>query len=384
MFVVNDTQDLRKKIVESSRIMKSTRNMAERIAISNYIENVEDAIACVEEIDLRLPDKTIYGSLKNRSKYFKKLDIYQDQLITNFIVNKSFHNSFMGEVLSGVEENFLDVEETDLSPTTNLSESEYYDIFFQFMKSIKLEELFDKFIEERKIYSTSLEYNQGNLGFTLYNPITNDSDIFIKEFEYNIHSMFTLAHEFGHVYDLTHFGDDVSKYNDYFYKSFFGEALSKTFERLFLDYMLKNNILVDESKDKLFELNLINHDYVLGSYMLSLLPDKYIANESYTRLTKDKFIDLVKKYFISEESIKEYVYNSVSFDIGEDFTYAYGDILSMFIREEINKFGLSNGMLDDFFRNRCELFNEDFLRGWGMGPVNYVKLHDKQLQYLKK
>ena len=149
MFVVNDTKELRKKIEDSAKIMKSTKNMAQRIAISNYIENVEDAIACVEEVDLGLPDKTIYGSLKNRRKYFKKLDVYQDQFITNFIINKDFHNSFMGEVLSGVEENFLDVEETDVCPTTELSDTDYYDIFFQFMKSINLEELFDKYIKEK-------------------------------------------------------------------------------------------------------------------------------------------------------------------------------------------------------------------------------------------
>lgn len=384
MFVVNDTKELRKKIEDLARIMKSTKNMAQRIAISNYIENVEDAIACVEEVDLGLPDKTIYGSLKNRRKYFKKLDVYQDQFITNFIINKDFHNSFMGEVLSGVEENFLDVEETDVCPTTELSDTDYYDIFFQFMKSINLEELFDKYIKEKKIYSTSLGFCEGNLGFTLFNPITNDSDIFIKEFEYNIHSMFTLAHEFGHVYDLSKFETDVSKYNDYFYKSFFGEVISKTFEKLFLDYMISNKILVDETKDKLFEWNIINHDYVLGCYMLSLLPDKYIANESYTKLTKDKFIDLVKSYFISEDTVRDYVYGSVSFNIYDDYAYAYGDILSMFIKESIVDCGFNNDMLEDFFRSRCELFNEEFLRRWGMGPENYVKLHDKQLQYLKK
>ena len=148
--------------------------------------------------------------------------------------------------------------------------------------------------------------------------------------------------------------------------------------------MIENKILVDETKDKLFECNLINHDYVLGCYMLSLLPDKYIANESYTKLTKDKFIDLVKNYFISEDTVREYVYNSVCFNIYEDYVYAYGDILSMFIRESIKDCGFKNDMLDDFFRSRCELFNEDFLRRWGMGPENYVKLHDKQLQYLKK
>lgn len=384
MFVVNDTKELRKKIEDSAKIMKSTKNMAQRIAISNYIENAEDAIACVEEVDLGLPDKTIYGSLKNRRKYFKKLDVYQDQFITNFIINKDFHNSFMGEVLSGVEENFLDVEETDVCPTTELSDTDYYDIFFQFMKSINLEELFDKYIKEKKIYSTSLGFCEGNLGFTLFNPITNDSDIFIKEFEYNIHSMFTLAHEFGHVYDLSKFETDVSKYNDYFYKSFFGEVISKTFEKLFLDYMISNKILVDETKDKLFEWNIINHDYVLGCYMLSLLPDKYIANESYTKLTKDKFIDLVKSYFISEDTVRDYVYGSVSFNIYDDYAYAYGDILSMFIKESIVDCGFNNDMLEDFFRSRCELFNEEFLRRWGMGPENYVKLHDKQLQYLKK
>ena len=384
MFVVNDTQELRKKIDDSVQILKSSKSIAEKIAVSNYIENINDAITCVEEVDLELSEETIYGSLKDRRKYFKKLNIYQKQLLENFILNKMFHNSFMGEVLSGVEENFLDVEEKDLSPTTNLSEEDYHDIFYQFMKSINLENLFDKYVKEKKIYSTSLEYSPSNLGFTIYNPVKRDSDIFIFEFEYNIHSMFTLAHEFGHVYDLSHYDEDILKFNNSSYRSFFGETISKTFERLFLDYMISNNILIDESLDKLFEMNLINHDYVLAAYMLSLLPDKYIENEAYTKLRKGKFIKLIKNEFISEEAVREFVFNSVGFNINEDFTYAYGDILSMFIKNEIDENGFSNDLLKEFFSKRCEVFSEEFFREWGMGPENYVKLHDKQMQYLKK
>lgn len=384
MIVENSTSELKKKIYESTKDIKETKNVAERIALSNYIGNVSQAINCVEDGNIIVPDKKIYGSLKNRRKFHKKLDVYEDRMLNNFIRNKKYHCSYMGEVLSGVEENFLEVEDSELSPVTVLSDSDYYDIFFQFMKSINLEELFDKFIKDRKIYSTELDYNEGCLGFTIFNPLKRDSDIFIKDFEYDIHSMFTLAHEFGHVYDLDHFDDTIEKYNDYFYKSFFGEAISKTFERLFLDFMIKNNILFEESKDKLFECNLINHDYVLASYMLSLLPDKYIENNSYLRLTKDKFLDIIKKYFISEEAIKDYVYNSVSFGISEDFVYAYGDILSMFMKEYIDEDGLSNDMLEEFFRSRCDVFSEEFMRKWGMGPANYVKLHEKQLQYLKK
>ena len=50
--------------------------------------------------------------------------------------------------------------------------------------------------------------------------------------------MLTLAHEFGHVYDLNSFSGDAQDYNRYVYMSFYHEIVSKLFEKLFIEYLI--------------------------------------------------------------------------------------------------------------------------------------------------
>lgn len=384
MVDTHNTKKLYTQLDIACKELKKAKNSDERVALVNYIGNLNAAIATMEDEKIIFDKGRIYGSHKNQKKFLKKLDIYEDRMLDSFVLNKDFHSNYMGEVLSGIEDNMAEIPEEKISPTTMLKESDFYDIFYQFMKSIKLDKLFDKFIKEKKIYSTITPFSEGNLGFTLYNPVNKDIDIFVNDFEYNIHSMFTLAHEFGHAYDLNNFNEDISVYNKYFYRSFYGEVISKTFERLFLDYMLKNKILLKESQDKLFESEMINHSYILGSYMLSLLPDSLLHDGSYANLDKDKFITMIKNNFIDEDSIRKFIYESVAFDLIEDFTYAYGDIISMFIHESVRDCGFSNDLVEEFLRLRSNLFDEEFMRKWGMGPENYVKLHKKEIECLKK
>ena len=196
--------------------------------------------------------------------------------------------------------------------------------------------------------------------------------------------MSTLAHEFGHVYDLSFTLGDVEEFNQYFYLSFFGEVIPRLFERLFFQFMIDKGILTDEIKDKVFEFEVINHDYLLGCYILSLINENSFLDNSYQSLSKDELIQKVKNYFISEDTIRDFVYNSTGFDVLEDFRYAYGDIVSLFLKEAVEDCGLSNDFVEEFLKIRSGLFSEDFLRKWGMGPENYVQLHEKELQMIKK
>lgn len=379
-----DTRKLKEKLDISFKQLKEAKNSDEKIVLANYIGNLSESISLVDDTKFELKKKRIFGSNRNHRKFLKKLDIYEDRMLDNFILNKEFHSNYMGEILSAIEDNIFELEDGELSPITILTESDFYTIFFDFMKSIKLDSLFEKFIKEGKIYATKKEIEKGNLGYTLYNPTTKDSDIFIDDFDYDIHTLTTLAHEFGHVYDLGKFDEDMSNYNRYFYQSFYSEVFSKVFEKLFLDYMFKNNILYGETQDKLFEMTVINHDYILGAYMLSLLPDKFIYANSYGRLSKDKFIKLIKDDFIDEENIREFVYNSTSFRLGDDFNYSYGAVISTFLKESIDECGFSNELVEAFFKVRSNILDEKFLREWGMGPEQFKKLNEKELQYLKK
>jgi len=71
-------------------------------------------------------------------------------------------------------------------------------------------------------------------------------------------------------------------------------------------------------------------------------------------------------------------------DLQESFTYAYGDIISMFLKDSIDKYGFSNDLVFEFMKERRNLFREGFFRENGMGPDNYLDLYKKELKLLKK
>ena len=138
----------------------------------------------------------------------------------------------------------------------------------------------------------------------LYNPITKDSDIVVDRMEYDIFTMCSLTHEFGHIYDMNHFSKGIECYNNHTFQTFNDEAVSKTFERLFLDYLIENNVLKEEARDILFDIYDGNYQFILTSYIISLIPDKYIIDGSYTNLSPTKVYKLVERHFSRNDPIK--------------------------------------------------------------------------------
>ena len=264
------------------------------------------------------------------------------------------------------------------------SKKEFMDILFQFMKSINQDELFDKLCKNGDIYSSKMGNDIGNDGFTLYNPLNKQTDLFVKNLKYNLRAMNILVHEIGHAYDLSTLSGDVHEYNNYFYLSLYGEVMSRLFERLFLDFLRKKNIAYENVIEKQIDYNLLNHDFLLQAFILSLLDDDFILEDKYLNCDSDEIVDMIGSYFIDKKFIKNYIEGIISFDLSEIYNYAYGDIISLFLFDEVNKYGFDNEMIEYFLRNRCELFSEDFLRECGFGPVNYVKLYKKVNKHLIK
>jgi len=381
----HEVTDLIKKYEQSKKILRKTTNSHDLIALQNYMANVFCAIEDVLGKSNKNQEIKAFGSRRKYKRFVNKLNIYSLEMLQQFVLNKDFHADYIGEILFGIEETFQDdlVVFDDLKYTL-LDQEDFYELFFEFMKSIKQEALFDEFIYNGNIYSSKTNLDECCFGSIIFNPINKDIDIFIKNFSYDLHSMTTLAHEFGHVYDLINYNQSTNEYNKYFYQSFNGEVCSKLFERLFIEYLLYNDILGDEVRDILFELEVINHDYLLGAYLLSLLPDNYLKDESYKKLSRNNFLRIIQPYFDKEDAVSEYIDNTKYFDVSEDYSYSYGNIISMFLFESVKEEGLSNEFMNSFLSRRSEMFNEDFLREWGMSPDNYLELYKDEIQVLKK
>ncbi len=382
MEVTNKTKGLYRRLQAANNLLKTTNNPNDKIALCNYIGNIYDAISSVGDKKIIVKKKDIFGSNKYHKKFHRKLVKLEDIMLEKFIQDKEFHSSYMGEVCFGVEQLHDDDPEYNVDLYQELSKSDFDDIFFQFMKSINLDGFLEDYLKKSNIYSYKLSDDNHTLGMTLYNPVNRDVDVLIGDFILDIQALFTLAHEFGHVYDMSLFEGNTEEYNRYFYQSFYGEVVSKLFERLFLSYMINNNILKEEAQDKLMEVDDNNHDYLLTSYILSLLDEDLIRDSAYSYLSEEELIEVVNKYF--NNNISEFVSELDYVDLQEDFTYAYGDIVSMFIKDSIDKYGFSNELIDEFLKVRSNLFDEEFFREFGMGPDNYLDLYKKELKLLKK
>ena len=148
----------------------------------------------------------------------------------------------------------------------------------------------------------------------------------------------------------------------------------------FFDYMIKSNIFLDEVKFEQSEFDFINYTYILASYIIGLLPDNLLLDGEYKRLTKKDLYHLVKGYFADKKSLKDFLSECSGINVVTDCTYAYGSILSSFLKDSVDQDGFSNELMDSFMENRSGLFSERFLRQWDMSPDKYIKLRHKQLK----
>lgn len=381
--LADSPKDLLEKLEVTKKQLKNAKTREEQMAISNYIYLLDDSIARISP-DYKPIDKIAFLSDKDNEALDRKYYAHSKKMMINYLENKEFHKKFFEIIYKKTSHARKKIEEDEYSGITDLSENDYYNLFFDFMNKIGQSKTFDRFVKNKRIYTTDNGMDSCDLGYTLFNPITKDSDIFIDDFDYNVFTMFTLAHEFGHVYDLNHFDESISVWNTYFYQSLNGEVVSKTFERLFVDYLLDNNILVPEAKDMLFDMCNWNIEYVLTSYIISLIPDIYIADGSYLKLSPTKIYKLVERYFNKKNNVRKFINKCSNIDIKDTYQYAYGDIISLILTERIRQDDYNLDALDEFFEHRYKPFSIEMLNKLRVNPTSYVKLYKKDIELLKK
>ena len=383
--VTKDVKRIEEKFKDSKALLSNDLTEEEIIALRNYLANLDDSILTLKKGLLRIRKRKIFDNTNNYKRFISKISKYERKMLKKLVEDKEFHADYIGDILFKSSETLIRTyDDIPDYQGTRFRKNDFYCIFFDFMKTLKLETLFEQFIKDNKIYNLNARKSKNSFGSVAYNPLKNDVDIFVSNFEYNLSTMLTLAHEFGHVYDLINFDEGVSNYNKYFYQSFNGEVVSKLFERLFMNYMLEEGSLKEEVRDKLFEVEVINHDFLLGAYLLSILPDKYLINGSYASLSKKELIKIVNNEIEITDGIIEYVKNSVDFDVSDDFSYAYGDIFSMFLKERVLEEGFSKEIFNDFFDIRSKMFSRDYLEEHDMSKEKYLSLYKKEIRGLKK
>lgn len=383
MIIADNPKKLYEKLELTKRQLKNAKTREEILALSNYIYDLDESIAAIDPT-YTPTDKLSFLNDKNNEVLDKKFYVHMDKLMRNFLENKEFHNAFFERIYKKTDHSKKRIKENDDIEITTLSEDDYYNIFFEFMNLIGLEKYFDRFVKTKRIYTTINSIEENTLGSTAFNPITKDSDIFVDSLDYDVFSMFTLAHEFGHVYDLNHFAGDINTWNTYFYQSFNGEVVSKTFERLFVDFLMKNNIQVPEAKTLICDMLDANYEFAKASYIITLIPDKYLLDDSYLHLTPTQVYKLVGNHFSKNDRVRKFINKCNSLDVKDTFQYSYGDVISMILKERIKKDDYNLDALVEFFEYRSKPFDLDALKKLKVTPDRYVKLYKKDIELLTK
>lgn len=382
MVATTNPRKLIDKLELAKKQLNNTKSREEQMAIYAYINLLDDSIKLVLHEELN-NEKKDYTNDKRDKSFDKKFYAHETKIIQDFLLYRDFHRKFFESLQKKTEHELRKVDYIEYHHTT-ITEDEFYGIFFDFMNRIGLSKLFDKFVKNDRIYTTEGSIDNNTFAYTLFNAITKDSDMFVDGLEHDLFSMYNLAHEFGHIYDLNNFNEDIRNYNRYFYQSFNGEAISKTFERLFVDYLIEQNIFPDETKFMLYNMLYMNYDYALCAYIIPLLPDEKIINNLYTKLSPTKILKLVEHHFSRNDRVGDFVYNFSKLDIKETYTYAYGDVYSLFLKERIKEDNYSLDCLKEFFEFRSKAFKPEMLDKMNINPKEYVKLYKKDTDLLKK
>lgn len=383
MIATDNPRKLLEKLEVAKKQLNNAKTREERMAISNYVYLLDDSIANVT-LDYEPSEKTAFLPDEYNEELNRKYDDHNDRMLRNFIENKEFHRAFLEKIYKRVIRERAKMKKDVYTGVTELTEDEFYNIFYDFMNKIGLAKCFEKFVKNKRIYTMARGISNQVLGYTLYNPITKDTDIFMNDLSYNVFSMTTLAHEFGHVYDFNKFNGNISDWNAYFYQSFYMEIIPRVFERLFIEYLVENKFYVPEAKISLYDMHKWNYEFILTSYLDTLIPDEYISDGSYQLLSSNRIYRLVEGNFKRKNEIREFIDECTSIEIRDNFQYAYADIVAMRLKEKIKKNDFDLGVLDEFVKTRGASFDPQIISKLKITPNQYVKLYKKDVELLRK
>lgn len=381
MEFAEDIDELVERLANATIQLKNAKSADERLALGNYIYALYEILEAIIYIPLDYTEKDIFGSHKNCQKFIKKTDIYHDRIINNFFENKDYNRKLFGNIineLSYIVEGFMDNQYSCMY--NSITKGEFFDVFESFLKSLDLDKDYNKFIKDVGVYA----YDSGNMsaaGFLLFNPLDKASDVFICDADYDARTLTYLAHEFGHVYDFSKFEGKPIDYNNYLHRSLFTEVSSVLFERLMIEYLINNDVLVKDTKDILVDRKITYYLTLIASYIDSLLDYEILRNGKQNKYSSEYIYSLISKHV--DRDIRDII-DGIDLDVKRNCIYTYGDIISMIIKEKVDKFGFDKDMLLELFEHRDEIFSPEFLDKHEVTPENYIKGYQKELKLLQK
>ena len=352
-----------------------TKNKSEKLALDIYIRSLRKEL---KELDSNLKNlnNNFCYTPSIRKELFEDEETYLDQ----YYMYNEFHKHFFEPIYRKLSHQYGTINDLEKPNLTNIDDIDIYKVFDKFAQKIGLEDLFVKYLDEKRIHFYDNSTQSIRKGFIIHNPINNTNDIFIEKCDCAIRALVILAHEFGHAYEFITSKKNIKEYNNYYYGSFYIEVISKTFENLFMDFLLEQNILYI---DAIYCKYLIHYNYddIANAYIYSLIDQDDLL---FGDLTPTEIYKIVNKYFSKNDRIKYHINNFMDKDIKNTYRYAYGKVLSLFLKEKIKDDDYKLDILEDFIKHNGESFDIKLLNRYNITPQSYIELHKKETTKLKK
>ncbi len=379
-------QDLLNLIDMAGEQYNLLKTEKERVAMLNYIGHLYQGLNFIDDEVISFSLKKLAGGHKGEAHFLTKHNALFNRWCKNFVFNKSFHNEYIGECLDACEEIYDQViDEARSYESEHFTKDDYWEIFFEFTKSLGQTKEFDRYIKNGNIFDTINGFKNNFLGMTSVNPKDGISSIFLDNFSYDLSTMITNAHEFGHCVDFGMIFDhgSINTFNKLDYYSVYDEAISRLYEKLLLSFLNKNNIMIYGVRDKFYDMVDLHHDYLLTVLLFTFLDDNYLVHENYKKLASDEFYDLVKEYIPNSVGIDSFIEEG-EMDLFCDTSYAYGGIIASFLQHDINEYGEFNSpLMRNFLSTRADFFDRNFIEENDLSPKKYRKIYQKELDLMK-
>lgn len=326
----------------------------------------------LETADILLKNK------KLRDKKFEERQRLHKKNINNFIENKDMHGFFSGKILDLYNEDFKYFTPKKLS----LNEENMAEIICEF-----LDEEFnqaDKFIELAKngcIFKAGINPDTDSVvetaGYTIYNYVTKNSTVVVSNDPkiWDVNMMRILVHEFGHVSDnFDRNNVSRNRNSQYYWLSSYAEVYSMLYEKLFFDYLIKNNIYKENALTGLKRFYIDIYDNFNSVEYLSSLDDNLLVNERYKQ--KNNLADQIQ----IDENGNPYISSAVLDNFNETKLYSYGGILASYFaklkHDDIEKFKKN---FVNFKQKRFGLFDFNIFEEIGTNVDEIIKIYNEGL-----
>lgn len=379
----NAAVELEKMISKAYTDSKECLSDVDRAVYADYITQLHELRSNIVRKKETPNLAKIMGSKNKVRQYDAFMASLEQRNVLDYLQHQDFHRDYFGEIYDIENELLGDYLDVELMKFSSIPEEEFLEYLYEFLKTYKLEGMFDKIVESKKLFLEPHCFEEGYLGGCLHNPFNRETSLAICSSNYNLLYMSTLVHELGHAYDMGYFDcpNLGLNYLRYTYSTSNSEIVSMMFEKLFIDFMLEKKYFEDEANNLAINTLLIGRDRVIDSYFLSLLDKKTILRGP-KAYRPQEILKKIRPYFESNDGLIDSIKDG---DLDPLLTqkYGYGEIMGTVLKEEVKEEGLDSRLLNEVLENRTKLFNPSFVAERFSAPT-YQKILKRDIEGLKK